>query len=62
MAKKLKSFPKAPKANASAETWNAYAARKREVNKENAKILAERKKKENARKAALNIKPVGKKK
>ena len=59
---KTKSFPKQPKGNASIETWKAYAAKKRAVNKENSKILSEKRKYESVKRIAKAIKPVRAKK
>lgn len=44
MAKKLKKLPKAPKRSASNETKIGYLKKVAEIQKENKKILAERKK------------------
>lgn len=45
MATKLKKHPKAPKATASLEVWENYKKRCEQVNKDNAPIIAARKKK-----------------
>ena len=45
MATKLKKHPKAPKASASLERWETYKKACEQVNKDNAPIIAGRKKK-----------------
>lgn len=50
MALKLKKYPKKPKANASLATMERYLERRKEIDKSNAKIKAEKSKKESLRK------------
>ena len=56
MAKKQKKFPKTPKAGSSLKVWENYKKRCEDVNRYNAALETERKKKESIKVAVGKVK------
>ncbi len=54
--KKLKKYPKKPKANASLETMQNYLNRCKDIDKDNKAIVASNKKREELKKKIKNLK------